>query len=117
MTNEQFRKLVAGIQCRWSDKEGLIALAYSADYTDGKVLRICVGTVNNTGIVASDCLVWLEEDMLYQGKLDDKALKKLLDSNHICHIEYTNYRRVGFSITDAECFGRKSSKCGSCTLR
>lgn len=107
MTPAAFKRLCADIRMKWTAQAGLVVLLRGPAAASTE-LRLCVGPVTNTGIIAEDCVVWLDDSRVYSGGIETDELKKLLTRHRICRAVYTTFRML--CVTDWTCLGN-ARKC------
>lgn len=85
MTPANFKRMCADIRRMWTRKDGLVAKLGTGGLK--RVLRICVSSTDNTGLIAENCKVWDDDALVYEGKIEDDGLKELLTSACVCRGE------------------------------
>lgn len=93
MRNDKFMELCHAVELRWTPKKGAVALLANRPGT--VKLRLCSGYVLNTGVMAQNCRLWDNGNLLYEGNLESAELRKILTSKGICKAEITDVDTIG----------------------
>lgn len=89
MDKETFKELLGLIAREFSYIHGVLVQCRTV-YKDKNRISMCVSVVRNTGLVPTDCIVWDQAKLLYAGKLNDYALRRVLTKQCVCCMEFTN---------------------------
>lgn len=87
----QFRDLVELLQVEFSPTTGSMAFCCGRPT---KGLSICCSCIRNSGMLATECIVWHNEKVKYEGKLNSYKLKNLLNRWGVCRVQITNVMRL-----------------------
>lgn len=117
MNNTVFEDLCTCIRQAWSRKEGVIAKMKTS--SDGrKTLTMCVGSFHNNELTAQKCMLWAEDDLLYEGPFMTPKFRHILTENHICYIEITNARLMERGKKGVfKCLKQGNCTSTTCTLK
>ncbi len=79
-------------------------------------ITLCVSTRRNRSkIVPTDCIVWSKDRILYQGTLNGKRLRNLIEKSDLCCIEVTNAVDMDYGPGKYICLNDKNTcQCTSC---
>lgn len=88
MDKQAFKSMLDGIEGNFSPTSGLVV--HLRKQSNGHCLSLCTSIFRNIGMVPEECLVWNDEDLVYEGALDNKKLFNVLNKHKVCCAEYTS---------------------------
>ena len=92
MTPQNFKRFCADVRRRWSRDNGLVALVCTGGRK--RVLRVCVSTTINQGLVAENCVVWDGSQLAYEGPFESDALRSKFTVCGVCRCEFLTGREM-----------------------
>lgn len=104
MTDEKFNFLMDTLVSNFSVFRGVIANMRSAK--SRRPYTICVSnTRNKNKLVPDECIVWDGDEVIYEGLLYSKKLKKVLDKADVCCMELTTAKQMESGKGEFICLG------------
>lgn len=116
MRKKEYNALCALIRVNWNSKDGVIVKLKKTPL-DTKYLSLCVGSVNNKDLVANSCLLWEDNDLLYEGHLTSDDLLYILNRKRICHAEVTCVRLMQQGKHGINCCLGGTCTCQTCKYK
>jgi hypothetical protein len=115
MTPHNFKRMCCDIRRHWTRKDGLVALVGTGGWK--RVLRLCVSSTDNNGLVAENCVVWDGDEVAYKGPLENDGLKEALTAAAVCRGELCTGLDMAAGRTGKRfCYGTRSNCPAACPL-
>lgn len=88
MSEDKFQELVKALRCEYRPEHG--SLAHCRRSSNSRRLSLCVSSIRNeNSFIPGQCILWDNNHIVYEGKLDGKRLLNKLNKFGVCHVEIT----------------------------
>lgn len=105
MTQDQFNSLISETVAMYSSSQGSI-LYLREQGNNSEPISICLSSLRNQNrIVPSECIVWDDDRVLYEGNIRSKKLYNKLKKYSFCCAEITSARDLNKRRGELCCLG------------
>lgn len=116
MLKKEYNALCTLIKRAWNSKDGVL-VKLKRSPLDTSYLSLCVGSASNRGIIATSCLLWDGNDLLYEGAINSSDLFNILKRKKICYAEITCVRLAQQGKKGVSCCVVGSCVCKTCRYK
>ena len=100
--------------------QGVGVIAHCRTYSNSRsALELCVSSCRNPGLVPTDCILWNENVVLYEGPFQRYELRRLLTRFKVCCVELTTASDMEVGVEGkAKCMGNSMEcACKKCKFK